>query len=45
MSKALGVSKLLSMLESQLNDLPDQRKKSNNAQYNVADFVDAGRAR
>jgi hypothetical protein len=32
-------------LESQLNDLPDQRKKSNNAQYNVADFVDAGRAR
>ena len=37
MSKPLGVSELLSILEEQLNDLPDRRKKSNNTQYTVKD--------
>ena len=35
MSQMIGVPELLSMLEAKLDDLPDERKQSNNTRYTV----------
>jgi hypothetical protein len=39
MDLAIGMPELLSMLRSELNDLPDERKPSNNTKYTVAEAL------
>ncbi len=36
---AIGMPELLSMLSAELNDLPDERKPSNNTRYTVKEAI------
>ena len=39
MDLAIGIPELLSRLRSELNDLPDERKPSNNTQYTITEAL------